>query len=51
MHWLCLSNSTYSELTSALPSQLVAQQEALDKVCNLSHVPTRMNAKSASRAP
>ncbi|KAL0037196.1 hypothetical protein WJX79_005216 [Trebouxia sp. C0005] len=32
VHWLCLSDSTYTELTSALPSQLAAQQEALDKV-------------------
>lgn len=40
MHWLCLSDSTYTELTNALPSQLAAQQEALDKVCNLSPVQT-----------
>ncbi|KAL0049205.1 hypothetical protein WJX82_008779 [Trebouxia sp. C0006] len=32
VHWLCLSDSTYTELTGALPSQLAAQQEALDKV-------------------
>lgn len=38
VHWLCLSDSTYTELTGALPSQLAEQQEALDKVYNCSHV-------------
>jgi hypothetical protein len=38
VHWLCLGDSTYTELTGALPSQLAEQQEALDKVYNCSHV-------------
>ncbi len=34
LHWLCQKDSTYTELQSALPSQLVTQHESFDKVWN-----------------
>lgn len=37
VHWLCRQDSTYTELQSALPSQLASQHEAIDKVIDADH--------------